>query len=186
MDRKKKIILCVIPLLLIGITTSYYIYTICNTPFFNPADYYRANAKLVTLSELSSKYVGLSIPAWLPNNFELTAVYDGPDAILTYSKAGIVDFEYSELVIEVANVSNIAPTFNELTDALKDTNGHVVLLGQTPVAMFPQAVNSARSSNLYPSVQYSFFWYNGLYYQVTVRGLSTENLTSVITSMVAK
>lgn len=89
----------------------------------------------------------------------MTAAYDGPDAIITYSNSGVTDYQLAGAVIEIANGSDPAPTASEMNTAIAGNGRFLIIMGTTPVAVFPNAYNGSPESNgLFPTIPYCFFF----------------------------
>lgn len=173
--------------LVIAIMVAVYVtYQIMSPPTANPDTYdqYMANAKMVSVSDLSLKYTNLTLPKWVPDGMVLTAAYDGPDGIITYSNTSVTDYRFANIGIEVTK-SGSAPTVDQVKQVCSQANGTLVMVGDVPVALFPNAYNGQDASrSMYPTFPYCWFVYNGIYYQVSVKGLTATDLTHIVSSII--
>lgn len=157
---------------------------------FQPNAYgiYMSDAKTVTIAELQADHSNLSLPTYLSSGVSLTATYDNPHlgVMIVYDKSGITDFRSCNLVLNAIPFNSTPPTVDQMTACANGVNGSLVIIGETPVVVIPNAMNGWDVSYAqYPVVQFSWFIYNGYYYQVSVRGLSVNELIKIDTSIIS-
>lgn len=183
MKNKKIVIACIllgICLAGIGIVAvSFYFYSQGFGSDSGAYESYMATAKVVTPEQLITDFPTLVLPKQLPSGMAMTAIYEGPDVIVTYSNHGDKDFRTANIVIEFLKSSP------ETVFGVNATNQIFITVGHTHVDLVPNAASGyAITRSIYPSFPYCTFFYNGIYYQISARGLSTDDLIKVVDSMI--
>jgi hypothetical protein len=184
MQNKKFVIGCILLGICLGgffiFTASLYLMIHDYSHDSGSYEFYMSSAKNITVEQLLADYPRVALPTWLPPGMVLTAIYEGPDVIVTYSTHGDKDFRTAEFGIELIK-SNPEPVFGS-----NSSNLLYITVGYTHVVVVPNAVSGYPTTDwIFPYFKYCYFFHDDIYYQMSLRGAySLDDLVKILNSMV--